>query len=142
MAARRTLLILVVVGGAVLVVVASFVVLFAVDYGTCSGDGGSPFSARDSVAGRFCDGPLETPWAAAMLVVPVGLAAGLGAWGVARRSGAIVAVAVGAGVAAILVLAVPVIALPSGCSGSDQRAYDRWVDGGRAGPRPADCETY
>jgi hypothetical protein len=66
----------------------------------------------------------------------------LAARAVKRSRGALLAVAVTAGVGAVVVLAGSVAALPRGCSSSDQRAYDRWVDGGRGGQRPADCETY
>ena len=59
-------------------------VLVVVDYDTCSGDGGSPFSADDSVAGRFCDGPLHVPWAIALLAVPLVVLLVLGIMGAAR----------------------------------------------------------
>lgn len=142
MAARRTLLVLAVVVAALAVLVASAVALFVVDYGTCSGDGGSPFSARDSAAGRFCDGALHVPWATALLAVPCLLLVALGIVGVTRSRVALLAIGIAAGVAAIVGLSAPVLALPDGCSGSDQRAYDRWAEGGRAGPRPADCDSY
>ena len=142
MAARRTVLIVAVVVGALAILVVSVVVLVVVDYDTCSGDGGSPFSADDSVAGRFCDGPLHVPWAIALLAVPVVVLLVLGVMGVARLRAALVAIAVGAGVATVVALAVPVAALPSNCSDADQKAYDRWIAGGRAEPPPADCETY
>jgi hypothetical protein len=134
--------VLILVVAALAVLVLAVVVLLVVDYGTCSGDGGSPFSANDSTAGRFCNGPLRLPWGVAFLVVPLGLVVVLGVVGVVRSSTGLLAGAVGAGVAAIVVLALTVVALPGSCSGSDQRAYDRWIEGGRAEPRPADCETY
>jgi hypothetical protein len=138
----RAVLVLLTTVGAVLVVAASAIALFVVDDGTCSGDGGSPFSAGDSTGGRFCDGPLHTPWSVALLVVPVAVLLVLAVVGIVRVSTARIAVAVAAGAMAILALAIPVAALPSDCSDRDQHAYDRWLGGGRAGPPPADCDSY
>jgi hypothetical protein len=138
----RWALILLVSVSAFVIAVVSVVMLLVVDYDTCSGDGGSPFSADDSVAGRFCDGPLHVLWAMALLAVPVVVLVLIGVMGVARLRAALVAIGVGAGVAAVVALAAPVAALPSNCSDSDQNAYDRWIAGGRSGPPPADCETY
>ncbi|MGI8511856.1 MAG: hypothetical protein ACR2NH_04430 [Solirubrobacteraceae bacterium] len=28
------------------------------------------------------------------------------------------------------------------CTGEQARAYDAWIEGGRNGERPADCESY
>jgi len=138
----RWALILITVAGFVLILVGSVAALLLVDHGTCSGDGGSPFSADDSLAGRFCHGPLRGLWATALLVVPVAALLVLAILGIVRARALLVGIGVAAGYAAVVGLSAAVIALPSHCSGSDQRAYDRWVDGGRSGPRPADCERY
>jgi hypothetical protein len=141
-AARRAVLIGVVVLGVVAVFLVSVIALLVLDHGTCSGDGGSPYSAEDSVAGDFCDGPLRGVWQVALAFGPAVLAAGLGVLAVVRTRVALLAIALAAGALAVFALAVPVAALPNTCSDADQRAYDRWVENDRAGPRPADCETY
>src|SRR5829696_4867085 len=116
--------------------VASVAALVLVDHGTCSGDGGSPYSAFDSLAGRFCDGPLRGLWASALLLLPLAAVVVLGVLGIVRARALLVGIGVAAGYAAVVGLSAAVIALPGHCSGSDQRAYDRWVDGGRSGPQP------
>lgn len=44
-----------VAGAAILVAAASFVAVVWTGLGTCGGDGGYPYSARDSTAGRACE---------------------------------------------------------------------------------------
>jgi hypothetical protein len=141
-AARRTVLIIVLVAGAIAVLIAAGIVMIVLDYGTCSGDGGSPYSAEDSIAGDFCDGPLRGPWQLAMLVVPFAVVVVVGVLAVRSARAALLAVGVVSGLLAAVALAVPVVALPNNCSDSDQRAYDRWLAGGQKGERPAECETY
>jgi hypothetical protein len=112
------------------------------DHAQCDGDGGVPYSAADSLAGRFCDGSLLTPWAVAALAVPLLVVVVVGARAAARRTWLWVWLAPVAGLGALVCLTTPVLALGQSCSDSDQRVYDRWVAGGRAGPPPADCEKY
>ena len=120
----------------------SLVVLLVLTAGRCDGDGGVPYSARDSTAGAFCDGPLLGVWQVALLVLPVAAAAAVGVVVVVRRRWAWAALSAAAGAGVLIALGVPVAALPAACSHADQRAYDAWVQGGRAGARPADCERY
>ena len=130
-------------GGCTLAVaLASLVGVVLVGFSKCDGDGGVPYSARDSVAGRFCDGPLFGVWAGALLVVPAVALLLVGVRAVARGRWLWIGVAAAIGAGTVLSLTVPALALPGKCSDEDQRAYDEWVASGRAGPRPADCERY
>ncbi len=109
------------------------------DHAKCDGDGGVPYSAADSPAGSFCDGPLRTPWA---LAAPLLVLLAIGAPATARRAWLWVWFATVVSVAALLCLTTPMLALGQSCSDRDTRAYDRWIEAGRAGPRPADSEKY
>ncbi|MEA2167425.1 MAG: hypothetical protein QOF76_725 [Solirubrobacteraceae bacterium] len=111
-------------------------------YGTCDGDGGSPYSARDSVAGGFCDSPAAGVWAVAALVAPAITALVLGIGAIRLRAWKRVAVAVAIGIAVLIVLCGVVVALPNNCSSADQRAYDAWLKTDQHKRPPADCDTY
>jgi hypothetical protein len=129
----------------VLACVIAVVALAAValtDQAKCDGDGGVPYSAADSPAGRFCDGSLRTPWAVAALALPLVVLVVMGVVAGVRRRWLWVWLAPVVSLGTLLCLTTPVLALGQSCSASDQRAYDRWVDGGREGPPPADCEKY
>ncbi|MGI8593645.1 MAG: hypothetical protein ACR2ML_04650 [Solirubrobacteraceae bacterium] len=121
------------------VAIASFTMVTGVALAKCDGDGGLPNSAADSPAGRFCEGPLVWPWAAALLVAPMVVLLGIGVVGIVRRRRLWVWVAPVVGVGTLLLLCLPVLALDQSCSAADQRAYDEW-DGARGGEQPADCE--
>ncbi len=79
----------------------TFLVLGVTALGPCGGDGGSPYAAPASPAGRYCEvidayfssgepGELTT---AVVYLWPVAALAGLGAWGVwKRRAGILLAI--------------------------------------------------
>ena len=124
------------------VAIASFAAVVMVGLGKCDGDGGLPYSAADSPAGRFCEGPLVWPWTAALLVAPMVVLLAIGTIGVVRRRWLWVGIAPAVGVGTLLLLFVPVFALDQSCSAADQRAYDAGVEGDRGAEQPVDCSKY
>jgi hypothetical protein len=98
---------------------------------TCDGDGGEPFSARASAAGRFCSSPVATPyfmveWALPCVVMAVGTVLA-----VRRASPARIGISVAGGVALLVLMFSFVESLPSYCDDEEQ-----------AHARAYDCETY
>lgn len=109
----------------------------------CSGDGGYPYAARDSPAGRVCRvyDAHEGLWAV-QLVLPFLVTLALLTAAVVRTRIWLGTAALVTGLALSLVPAVVLGSLSDSCSPSDQRAFREWADGGGRGPMPADCETY
>ena len=83
---------------------------------TCDGDGGYPYSAPASVAGRFCDSQYSAPYFLAELAVPILCAVGFGIWAATRRSLAMVGAGLGVALAAMVVLGGVVTSPPDSCS--------------------------
>jgi hypothetical protein len=128
-----------------LTAVTAFFEVLALGLGTCGGDGGSPYAARDSAQGHVCH---FLDHGGATLVTAVEIAAVVAAGVVialwARRR-------VRGGVAAAFAVAAALLPLagwwalsaPSdGCSKADQAAYQTWLDREAGGDPPADCESY
>jgi hypothetical protein len=135
-----------VIGMLAVAVVTVFFELLAMGLGTCGGDGGSPYAARDSAQGHVCD---FLDRGGMTLVVEgeigalVAAAVVLALWARRRVAGRL-AVA-GAVAAALLPLAgLWALSAPSdSCSRVDQAAYQKWLDRGASGtPPPADCDSY
>jgi hypothetical protein len=100
-----------------------------VAYGTCDGDGGDPFSAPDSVAGRFCESSASTVYFWAELVVPVLVVLAFGMGGIVVRRWRPLLVGFVASLTTVALMDVVVLALPDRCSAEQE------ADG-------ADCATY
>jgi len=98
---------------------------------TCDGDGGSPFSARASTAGRFCESSYSTPFFIVELALPLVCVVVATVLAVHRRRLAELGVGLAIAVGALLVMAIFVGLLPDDCSEEQQRELDRWA-----------CETY
>ena len=141
-APTRLLQVLTVVMSAVLVACGSFVAYVFVALVRCGGDGGVPYSADDSPAGRLCRGSGSDVWLYAVMGVPLVVLLILGVIGVLRARWLWVGLAALAGFGATFALFVALLALPASCSEGDQRAYDEWSERGRLGEQPADCQTY
>jgi hypothetical protein len=114
---------------------------------TCSGDGGVPFAAEDSLVGRLCDSRDGAVGAILGLLVfasPL-LLLGLGAAALVRRSAGLLGAAFSTALAALGLGALPFLALPASCAPADQAAYEAWVEdrsGNRSPEPPADCQKY
>jgi hypothetical protein len=122
-----------------------FFELLAMGLGTCGGDGGSPFAARDSAQGHVCH---FLDHGGMTLVMAVEIAA-LVAAGVVialwarRRAGARLAVACAVAASLLPLVGLWALSAPSdGCSKADQAAYQTWLDREAGGEPPADCESY
>jgi hypothetical protein len=89
---------------------------------TCDGDGGYPYSAPASVAGRFCDSPASTPYFIAEFALPVLIAVGFAISAGIRRKLSRLAIGLGTSLAVLLTMGVVVGSLPDGCSQEQQRA--------------------
>ena len=135
-----------VIGMLAVAVVTGFFELLALGLGTCGGDGGSPYAARDSAQGHLCDF-LDRGGMTLVMAVEIAalVAAGvvLALWARRRLRGTL---AVTCAVAASFLPLAGLWALsaPSdNCSKADQAAYQTWLDRGASGrPPPADCESY
>jgi len=112
-----------------------------------SGDGGAPYVASDSTQADVCGATGDG--SVVLLLCLVAVAAGCAlayragrAWiagdGPGARFGAFVAIP-----AVIPILLLAIANIPSDdCEGAARAAYEAWVEGGRAGEQPYDCETY
>ena len=135
-----------IIGMLAVAVVTGFFQLLAIGLGTCGGDGGSPYAARDSAQGHVCDF-LDRGGMTLVLAIEIAalVAAGvvLVLW--ARRRSAAgwpwparwrprSCRSAGCG---------PLSAPSDGCSKADQAAYRAWLDRGASGKPPAaDCDRY
>ena len=145
MRSRTVTAVAAIVGMLAVAVVTVFVELLAMGLGTCGGDGGSPYAARDSAQGHVCDF-LDRGGMAVVLGVEiaalVAAAVVIALWARRRaRGGRAVACAVAASLlplAGLWALSAPA----DGCSKADQAAYQTWLDRGASGEPPADCESY
>ena len=125
--------------------VAAFFELLALGLGSCGGDGGSPYAARDSPQGHVCqfldDGGMIGV-IGLEIVALVAAAVVIAVWARGRtRTRVAVACAVAAAflpLAGLFALSAP----EDGCSKADQAAYHAWLDKGARGEPPADCDSY
>jgi hypothetical protein len=134
-----------VIGMLAVATVAAVFQFLVLGLGTCGGDGGSPYAARDSAQGRVCDvldGGGLTAVAGLEIAALVAAAVVLGLWAARRAGGRLAAIV--AVTAALLPLAgLLVLSVPSdNCSKADQAAYSAWLDQGARGTPPADCDSY
>ena len=130
-------------------VVAAFFELVVLGLGSCGGDGGSPYAARDSPQGQVCDfldhGGL-TLVTGLEIAALVAAAVVIGLWA-RQRARARVAVACAVAAAFLPLGALAALSAPAdNCSARDQAAYQAWLDrdaDSRASePPPADCDSY
>jgi hypothetical protein len=134
-----------VIGMLAVATVAAFFQFLVLGLGTCGGDGGSPYAARDSAQGRVCDvldsGGL-TAVAGLEIAALVAAAVVIGLWAWRRVGGRLAAVVAVAGallpLAGLLALSAP----SDNCAKADQAAYSAWLDQGARGMPPADCDSY
>ena len=135
-----------IIGMLAVAVVTVFFELLAMGLGTCGGDGGSPYAARDSAQGHVCDF-LDRGGMALVVAVEVAalVAAGvvLVLWA-RRRAGGRLAVTCAVAASFLPLAGLWALSAPSdNCSKADQAAYRAWLDRGASGkPPPADCDSY
>jgi hypothetical protein len=135
-----------IIGMLAVAVVTGFFQLLAIGLGTCGGDGGSPYAARDSAQGHVCDF-LDRGGMTLVLAIEIAalVAAGvvLVLWARRRIAGGL-AVACSVLAALLPLGGLWVLSAPAdGCSKADQAAYQGWLDRGASGkPPPADCDSY
>jgi hypothetical protein len=135
-----------VIGMLAVATVAAFFELLVLGLGTCGGDGGSPYAARDSAQGHVCDF-LDRGGMTLVMAVEIAalVAAGvvLALWA-RRRVGGRLAVACAVAAALVPLAGLWALSAPSdSCSRADQAAYQAWLDRGASGERPpADCDSY
>jgi hypothetical protein len=96
---------------------------------TCDGDGGYPYSAPASVAGRFCDSPVATPYFLAEFAVPILVAAVLSVVAGVQQRISRVAIGLGAALVTLIVMCAFVASLNDSCT-ADQKRDD-----------PYNCQT-
>ena len=99
-------------------------------FAVCDGDGGFPYSARASVAGRFCDSRASTPFFVAQVVLPCLVMATATVIAVRRSRWSRIWAGTGLAVGVTVTMCVFLGALPSSCSVEQQRRH------------PYGCETY
>ena len=135
-----------IIGMLAVAVVTAFFQLLAIGLGTCGGDGGSPYAARDSAQGHVCD---FLDHGGMTLVLAIEIAAVVAAGVVLvlwarRRLGGGLAVACAVAAALLPLGGLWALSAPSdGCSKADQAAYRAWLDRGASGKPPAaDCDRY
>lgn len=133
---------------AIAIFVAAFLPLLLANAFACSGDGGVPYAARDSVVGRLCEARerhgLAWVQLGAVLLGAVLLLAG-GTRGIFGRSAKAVAWWFALAMALLGLGMLPFVMLPTRCSDEQEAAYERWVeDRSPAKPTepPAGCEHY
>jgi hypothetical protein len=129
--------------------VAAFFELLALGLGSCGGDGGSPYAARDSPQGHVCDlldhgGMIGVIGLEIVALVAAAVVIGLWARGRARTR---VAVAWAVAAAFLPLAGLWALSAPSNnCSAADAAAYRQWL--GRGAPAatgdrsPPDCDSY
>jgi hypothetical protein len=134
-----------VIGMLAVAAVTVFFELLALGLGSCGGDGGSPYAARDSPQGHVCEfldhgGMIGVIGLEVGALVAAAVVIALWARGRARTR-----VAVAWAVAAAFVPLAGLFALSAPgdqCSKADQAAYHAWLDKGAHGEPPADCDSY
>lgn len=105
--------------------VAAFVTIWS--WLTCDGDGGYPFSAPASTAGRFCDSSYSTPFFVVELGLPLFCMVVATVLATHRRRLADLGVGLAIAVGVLLVMATFVELLPDTCSEEQQRELtDQW----------------
>jgi hypothetical protein len=125
--------------------VAAFFELLALGLGSCGGDGGSPFAARDSPQGHVCQFLDDGGMIGVIGLEIVALVAAAVVIAVWARGRARTRVAVVCAVAAAFLPLAGLFALSApgdACSKADQAAYHAWLDNGARGEPPADCDSY
>jgi hypothetical protein len=143
---RTATAVVAIIGMLAVAVVTVFFELLAMGLGTCGGDGGSPYAARDSAQGHLCDF-LDRGGMTLVVAVEVAalVAAGvvLALWA-RRRAGGRLAVTCAVAAAFLPLAGLWALSAPSDeCSKADQAAYRAWLDRGASGkPPPADCDSY
>lgn len=144
--ARIATAISIVIGMLAVATVTVFFELLALGLGSCGGDGGSPYAARDSAQGQVCDALDRGGWTvvAALEVAALIAAAVVVALWARRRVSARLAVACAVAAAFLPLMGLAALSAPSdNCSKADQAAYQAWLDRGTAGKLPpADCDSY
>ena len=129
--------------------VAAFFELLALGLGSCGGDGGSPYAARDSPQGHVCEfldngGMIGVIGLEVGALVAAAVVIALWARGRARTR---VAVAWAVSAAFLPLAGLWALSAPSNnCSAADAAAYSEWVERG-APPAsserpPPDCDSY
>jgi hypothetical protein len=134
-----------VIGMLAVAAVTVFFELLALGLGSCGGDGGSPYAARESPQGHVCEfldhgGMIGVIGLEVGALVAAAVVIALWARGRARPR-----VAVAWAVAAAFVPLAGLFALSAPgdqCSKADQAAYHAWLDKGAHGEPPADCDSY
>jgi hypothetical protein len=99
--------------------------------GTCDGDGGYPFAARASIAGRMCTSTFGDIYWWTQLLLPIVLMAALGVYAVVQARWRSVWIGLGASLAATLVMYTVFAQMPRYCSDEQRRRLDTY-----------ECETY
>jgi hypothetical protein len=126
-------------------IVAAFVELLALGLGSCGGDGGSPYAARDSPQGHVCQFLDDGGMIGVIGLEIVALVAAAVVIAVWARGRVRTRVAVACAVAAAFLPLAGLFALSEpgdACSKADQAAYHAWLDNGARGEPPADCDSY
>jgi hypothetical protein len=134
-----------IIGMLAVAAVTAFFELLAIGLGSCGGDGGSPYAARDSAQGQVCeflDRGGMTLVMAVEIAALVAAAVVLALWARGRLAGRL-AVACAVAASLLPLAGLWAVSAPSdGCSKADQAAYQGWLDRGATGEPPADCDNY
>jgi hypothetical protein len=97
----------------------------------CDGDGGLPFAARASTAGRMCTSASGDIYFYSQVGLPVVIMVVFGTYAVVRARWSMVLIGVGTSVAVLVAMYAVVASLPHSCSEEQRRTLD-----------PYECETY
>ncbi len=134
-----------IIGMLAVAAVTAFFELLAIGLGSCGGEGGSPYAARDSAQGQVCAFLDRGGMTLVMAVEIAALAAAavvLALWARRRLAGRL-AVACAVAASLLPLAGLWAVSAPSdGCSKADQAAYQGWLDRGATGEPPADCDSY
>ena len=108
---------------------ASWAATIGTALGVCGGDGGDPYSARGSTAGRFCDSGVSDVYFLVLLVVPALTMLVVGVQASVRPSWKLIWVGLGASVVLLLALTAVPNGLPAECAPDKD-------------PNSEECQTY
>jgi hypothetical protein len=112
----------------------------------CSGEGGTPFAARDSAVGGLCESTWHrshgsTLWGL-LLLTPLLVTIAGGVVAIVKRSWRWLVLTPAVAIGLLLLLTLPFFVLPSTCSDADWQRYHAWRAHPTTPRSPVECDHY